>query len=112
MRASKFDDLTEARKCFEIGLTIKDWSKDKSMRDLHSTLPDYEESGHYQEYLSMVENLKKTEPDSVMTTSETICKTRLLMHGQDRNVHGKVFGGYLMREAFDISYLTVLKKSG
>jgi hypothetical protein len=47
MRASKFDDLTEARKCFEIGLTIKDWSKDKSMRDLHSTLPDYEESGHY-----------------------------------------------------------------
>jgi acyl-coenzyme A thioesterase 9 len=33
------------------------------------------------------------------------------MHGQDRNIHGKVFGGYLMREAFDISYLTVLKRS-
>jgi len=30
----------------------------------------------------------------------------MLMHGQDRNRHGKMFGGYLMREAFDISYAT------
>ena len=55
LKASKFDDLSAARKCFEIGLTIKDWSKDKSMRDLHSKLPDYEESDTYQEYLTMVE---------------------------------------------------------
>jgi hypothetical protein len=47
MRVSKFDDYQLARKCFEIGLTIKDWSKDKSLRDLHSKLPDYEESEHY-----------------------------------------------------------------
>ena len=47
MRVSKFDDYEQARKCFEIGLTIKDWSKDKSLRDLHSKLPDYEESEHY-----------------------------------------------------------------
>lgn len=47
LRASKFDDLDTYRKCFEVGLTIKDWTKDKSMRDLHSKLPDYEESEHY-----------------------------------------------------------------
>ena len=52
--ASKFDDLSVYRKCFEVGLTIKDWSRDKSMRDLHSKLPDYDESEHYQEYLNMV----------------------------------------------------------
>ncbi len=34
------------------------------------------------------------------------------MHGQDKNIHGKVFGGYLMREAFDISFLTVMKRAG
>ena len=27
------------------------------------------------------------------------------MHGQDRNRHGKMFGGYLMKEAFALSYI-------
>jgi acyl-coenzyme A thioesterase 9 len=26
----------------------------------------------------------------------------LLMHMQDRNLHGKIFGGFVMREAFEI----------
>jgi hypothetical protein len=34
MTVSKFDDIDSARKSYEIGLTIKDWSRDKSMRDL------------------------------------------------------------------------------
>lgn len=29
MKVSKYDDLGESRKCFELGLTIKDWSKEK-----------------------------------------------------------------------------------
>lgn len=111
MKASKFDNLDVARKCFEIGLTIKDWSKDKSLRDLHHKIPDYSESEHYQEYLTKVEALAKTDPKSVVPTRETRRTTTLIMHGQDRNIHGKVFGGYLMREAFDISYLTVLCQS-
>ena len=28
------------------------------------------------------------------------------MHAQETNILGKVFGGYLMREAFDIAYMT------
>ena len=47
MKVSKFDNLDVARKSFEIGLTIKDWSKDKSLRDLHHKIPDYNESAHY-----------------------------------------------------------------
>ncbi len=47
MRVSKFDDIETARLCYETGLTIKDWSKDKSMRDLQLKIPDYEESEHY-----------------------------------------------------------------
>ena len=37
--------------------------------------------------------------------SDTERSTRLLMHGQDRNRNGKMFGGYLMREAFEISWI-------
>lgn len=68
MKASKFDNLDTARKCFEIGLTIKDWSRDKSLRDLHHKIPDYSESEHYQDYLTKVEALAKTDPHSVVTT--------------------------------------------
>jgi len=39
------------KKCIEIGLTIKDWSRDKSMRDMKTILPDHEESAHYNNYL-------------------------------------------------------------
>ena len=41
-------------------------------------------------------------PEKVVKMSETERSTRLLMHGQDRNRHGKMFGGYLMKEAFEI----------
>lgn len=71
MKASKFDNLEAARKCFEIGLTIKDWSKDKSLRDLHHKIPDLGESEHYQEYLKKVEELAKSDPDCVVTTRNT-----------------------------------------
>lgn len=27
------------------------------------------------------------------------------MHPQDKNLHGKVFGGFVMREAFELGWL-------
>ena len=47
MRASKYDDISVCRKSFELGLTIKDWSKDKGLRDMHKKIPSYTESAHY-----------------------------------------------------------------
>jgi len=29
----------------------------------------------------------------------------LLMHLQDKNLHGKIFGGHVMREAFELGWL-------
>lgn len=43
--------------------------------------------------------------------ADTLKKTQILMHGQDRNRHGKMFGGYLMREAFEISWITACLQS-
>jgi hypothetical protein len=34
MGISEFDDSVNARKSFEIGLTIKDWTRDKAQRDM------------------------------------------------------------------------------
>ena len=34
MGISEFDDIASSRKAFEIGLTLKDWSRDKGQRDM------------------------------------------------------------------------------
>ena len=47
MKHSQYDDVLRTQKCMEIGLTIKDWSRDKSKRDMKSTLPDFQESNHF-----------------------------------------------------------------
>ena len=31
----------------------------------------------------------------------------MVMHQQDRNIHGKVFGGLLLRNAFELAYIAV-----
>lgn len=105
LSSSKFDDLQETSLGFHLGLTIKDWSREKSQRDLQKMSPSFEESAVYQDYLQKVNDLKVKEPESVVKMKETEVCTMSLMHGQDRNRHGKMFGGYLMREAFDISYI-------
>jgi len=67
MKPSDHDDILTTSKCIEIGLTIKDWSKDKSLRDMHSVLPDYEESGNFNKYYSFVEAQSHVDPLSVVT---------------------------------------------
>jgi hypothetical protein len=66
MRVSKYDNLSTTMKCFELGLTIKDWSKDKSMRDMHDKIPDFSESRSYQDILSKMRQKSLTNPDSIV----------------------------------------------
>ena len=76
------------------------------MRDLHKITPTFNESKSYHEYLQKLAKIQATEPEKVIKMADTEQQTQLLMHGQDRNRHGKMFGGYLMKEAFDISFIT------
>ena len=108
MRVSKYDDLIVAKKCFELGLTIKEWSRDKSLRDMHARIPDFIESSNYQDFLIKMQMKLRTDPSKVVRMKDTMRMTQILMHGQDRNSHGKMFGGYLMREAFEISWITAV----
>ena len=38
----------------------------------------------------------------------TVYKTVLLMHPQERNIHGNIFGGYLMKVAMELSWVTAM----
>ena len=48
----------------------------------------------------------KENPEQVLKMSETERRTQILMHSQEKNRHGKMFGGFLMRHAFEIAYIT------
>lgn len=45
-------------------------------------------------------------PEDVSLFSETRQSNIRLCHPQERNIHGSVFGGFLMREAFELAYTT------
>ena len=43
---------------------------------------------------------------SIHPMAETVRKSKMIMHIQESNIQGTVFGGHLMRIAFDNSFLT------
>ncbi len=66
---------------------------------LHNT-PTAEES-HVLHDLFL--RIKNSEIEGV-PMQESIRQSTLLMHPQSRNVHNNIFGGYLMREAFELAW--------
>jgi acyl-coenzyme A thioesterase 9 len=45
-------------------------------------------------------------PENIIFMTDTQIKTASLMHPQERNVHGKIFGGHLMRLAYEAAFST------
>lgn len=48
----------------------------------------------------------------LVTTDDTLLTSHELTMPQDRNVHGKVFGGWLMRRAFEVAWAAGWKATG
>ena len=51
-------------------------------------------------------------PSNIRFVSDTKTTTTIITMPQDRNIHGKVFGGYLMRKAFEIAFACGWKFTG
>jgi acyl-coenzyme A thioesterase 9 len=79
---------------YQFGVDRQVKRKDAAKKSLTYTAPSSEES-------NIIHNMFLNIRNSTSMASEPISKTRiqktLLMHLQDRNLHGKVFGGFLMR---------------
>jgi acyl-coenzyme A thioesterase 9 len=45
--------------------------------------------------------------ESAVSMKDTYKEAYFIMHHQEKNVHGKVFGGFLMRKAIELALLTV-----
>ncbi|KAI9316018.1 acyl-CoA thioester hydrolase [Dichotomocladium elegans] len=47
---------------------------------------------------------KQPLPEDVVWMKDTRLDSNFLMHPQDRNIHNNIFGGYLMRRAYELAY--------
>lgn len=74
--------------------------REMSRRRLESSSPGAEECG---DNVPVREGEKKKR---AVSPDDTYFEATKLMHPARKNVHGKVFGGYIMREAFELGYLT------
>ncbi|KAM3586127.1 hypothetical protein VKS41_002656 [Umbelopsis sp. WA50703] len=53
---------------------------------------------------SQYEKSKKPLPDNMVWMEDTRMESSYIMQPQDRNIHNNIFGGYLMRRAYEIAF--------
>ena len=103
-----FDGEKDPAKCrvlFQLGKLRQEARIYKSS---HSLLKEPPNSEEIQVLHSFFQQEQQT-PDQ-MKSFEPLIETRLekciLKHPQDRNIHGKIFGGMLMRESLELAFLS------
>jgi len=89
---------------YELGRKLQVKRKNNSNISLFKTPPSAEESVELHS-IFMKNNQLKEGIDYIPLEKTTMHKN-LIIHLQDRNLHGKAFGGMLMREAYEIGWLT------
>ena len=88
----------------ELGKLNQDLRKKQVSTSLFKSPPSEQESLELHEiFIRNEENLRKN--INIKYISDTHKTKSLLMHNQDRNIHGKIFGGYLMKESIEFAWL-------
>ena len=100
----------EERRIYQFGAQTKTKKSLLSQMSLENIPPTTEElaSVHtlWKEYSKYLTGTPM--PDSTVWMSSTFLSNVQLCMPQDRNIHGKVFGGYLMKLAYELAYSTAL----
>ena len=81
--------------------------KEEAKKNLKISPPTHEESTLIHNLLIEIE--KDSDRNKSMKMSETKEKTALLMHLQEKNLSGKIFGGFILRLAYELGWLAVFK---
>uniref|UniRef100_A0A7M5XKY2 HotDog ACOT-type domain-containing protein n=2 Tax=Clytia hemisphaerica TaxID=252671 RepID=A0A7M5XKY2_9CNID len=100
----------EEKKFFEQGELNVIERKRKSAESLFKQAPTAEERNLiHQMFLGSLDPSKSTfsrrvKPDNTVWMEYTRLKNLLICHPQARNLYNKIFGGFLMREAFELAW--------
>ncbi len=74
-------------------------------RKLEFSPPTYEESVIAHKLMQTV----KKEKERYRSISSTVIKNTMLMHLEDKNLSGKIFGGLIMRYCYELGWLCATK---
>ncbi|BGP37172.1 hypothetical protein JCM10450v2_001078 [Rhodotorula kratochvilovae] len=99
----------EEHAVWQMGKEMREGKKKRSLQSLTKTPPTAEEASIMHELFiknAEIYDRKSATPKDVVWMSDTRINSATLMHPQERNVHNKVFGGYLMRIAYETAYST------
>ncbi|KAK4701459.1 acyl-coenzyme A thioesterase 9, partial [Phenoliferia sp. Uapishka_3] len=99
----------EEEELWQMGKEMREGKKSRSQKSLEKTPPNEKEAKLMHDlFVGKAEIFKRNAPtpSDVVWMSDTNVNSALLMHPQERNVHNKVFGGYLMRLAYETAYST------
>ncbi|GAA5967911.1 hypothetical protein JCM21900_000743 [Sporobolomyces salmonicolor] len=99
----------EEEEMWKMGKEMREGKKKRSMRSLEKNPPSAEEAALLHELFlqrAPLYDRKIPTPPDVVFMNDTRINSAQLMHPQERNVHNKVFGGYLMRLAYETAYST------
>ncbi|TPX58243.1 hypothetical protein PhCBS80983_g03271 [Powellomyces hirtus] len=116
-KAAKINTLSlsteEERRLFRSGAAHRARKLADKQFDLTSTPPTHEEMilvhQLYQEYIQYLDpTFNKPMPADVKWMKDTIQQSLVMCMPQDRNIHGNVFGGYLIRLAYELASATGL----
>ncbi|KAF8797711.1 Thioesterase/thiol ester dehydrase-isomerase [Phlegmacium glaucopus] len=103
----------EERELYALGEQIKQRRKSLALRSLSRVPPSSSEAAElhafYLKYGQGQEQGENAGHDLVATTErvwmgDTVLEKCMLMFPQERNVHQKIFGGYLMRLAYELGF--------
>jgi len=92
----------EEKAIFRRGEELHKKRREASTNSLLKTPPTREE-------IKVIHDLlMEPAPSNALHTEETKVEWTKICHPQERNIHNKIFGGYLMREAFDLAYANAM----
>lgn len=105
-------DITneEEKAIFELGNA----NKEERIKELKTSLtiepPNSEESMHIHEMFKKTIDLKsgslnlRYKPDNTVWMEDTKLKNVIICHPEQRNLYNKIFGGFLMRQAYELAW--------
>ena len=101
------EDKQRAILRYELGKINQAIRKQMNSSSLFKSPPSQEESIEMHEIFTNmnIEEEKPVNKTNFSLMKDTIKTKSLLMYNQDKNINGKIFGGYLMRESIEFAWL-------
>ena len=100
------EDIAKAKLRYELGKINQANRKLINSSSLYKTPPSQEESNEMHEFFTnLIQNKPGAKKSTFVRMKDTTKTKSVLMYNQDKNINGKIFGGYLMRESIEFAWL-------